>query len=240
MTATGHVEIARGDRILLADKVVYDRNKDIATATGHVALLDDTGSVFFVEKIEVTGDLKEGLAEEVRVLLNDKSRMAGRAFRRRPNNIADLFQAVYSPCDSCTGQNPLWQIKAQEVRYDRDAQMVYYDNAWIEFDGVPVFYTPYLAHPDPTSGPTKRAVAAGHRQANRNPRRVLQAALLYRLHRSRPGRDCHAPFLTTGAGQERRSSSTARISRKASQIRLDGSLMANDPELNEDVRGHFI
>src|SRR4051812_31236563 len=34
VTASGNVEIQRGARILLADQIVYDRNSEIATATG--------------------------------------------------------------------------------------------------------------------------------------------------------------------------------------------------------------
>ena len=81
VTASGRVEIAREGNILLADKVVYDRNKDIATATGHVSLIEANGTVMYVEQIEVTSDLKQALAAELRVLLADKSRMTSRAFK---------------------------------------------------------------------------------------------------------------------------------------------------------------
>ncbi|MHB1204001.1 MAG: LPS-assembly protein LptD [Rhodospirillaceae bacterium] len=235
VTATGTVEIQRGDRVLLADRIVYDRNKDIATATGHVSLLDDTGSVFFFETIQVTGDLKQGLAEEVRVLLADKSRMASRAFRRRSNAVSELYQAVYSPCDSCKGQDPLWQIKAAQVRYDRDAQMVYYDNAWLEIKGVPVLYTPYLAHPDPTAGATSGLLLPTI-GASRNLGAFYKQPYYIAIS---PDQDATiTPFVTANAGQG--STFEYRRDFRNGQVRLDGSLMANDPELNEDVRGHFI
>src|SRR5690606_25640593 len=31
-----------------------------------------------------------------------------------------------------------------------EAQDVIYHDAWIEFFGIPILYTPYLQHPDPT------------------------------------------------------------------------------------------
>lgn len=234
VTASGSVEIVRGDRVLLADKIVYDRTKDIATATGHVSLLDDTGTVFFFESLQVTGDLKQGLAEEVRVLLSDKSRLASRGFRRISTAVSELYQAVYTPCDSCKGTEPLWQIKAGEVRYDRDAQMVYYDNAWLEMKGVPVFYTPYLAHPDPTAG-AKSGLLLPTLGASRNLGIFYKQPYYIAIASDQDA--TITPFLTANAGQG--STFEYRRDFRAGQVRLDGSLMAGDPELNEDVRGHF-
>ena len=71
ITATGNVEIEREGSILLADEVVYNQETDTATANGNVTLVDDDGTVMFFEQAEITGDLKEGLAREVRVLLAD-------------------------------------------------------------------------------------------------------------------------------------------------------------------------
>ena len=234
ITARGYVEIQRGDRILLADNITFDRNADIATATGHVSLLDNTGTVLFFDKIQVASDLKQGLADEVRVLLADKSRMASHVYRRLPNGLDELYSAVYTPCDSCQGETPLWQIKADRVRYDHDGQMVYYKNAWLELGGVPVFYTPYLAHPDPTSD-AKSGLLLPALGASRN------LGVFYRqpyyLHLSDTNDATIEPFLTSAAGQG--SIFQYRQNFTSAEIRIDGSLIGNDPDLNEDLRGHF-
>jgi LPS-assembly protein len=234
VTATGSVEVQRSNRLLMADKIVYDRNADIATATGHVSLLDNTGTVFYFDSIQVTGDLKQGLADEVRVLLADKSRMASRVFRRLPTGVNELYEAVYTPCDSCKGEDPLWQIKASRVRYDRDAQMVYYNDAWLEIGGVPVFYTPYLAHPDPTSG-AKSGLLLPAIGASRNLGAFYKQPYYIRIDDNRDA--TLTPFLTSDAGkgaivQYRQNFADARV-------RVDGSLIGGDPDLNEDLRGHL-
>jgi len=36
------------------------------------------------------------------------------------------------------------------VLHDRVNKTVEYNNAWLEFAGVPILYTPYLSHPDPS------------------------------------------------------------------------------------------
>lgn len=234
VTATGAVEIQRGNLLMLADKIVYDRRGDVATATGHVAILESNGSVFFFESIQVTGDLKEGLAQEVRVLLSDKSRLASRAFRRIPGGVNELYSAVYTACDSCADENPLWQLKAGRVQYDADAEMVYYRNAWLEFGGIPVFYTPYLAHPDPTAGP-KSGLLLPTIGAGRNLGLSYQQP--YYIHLSDTRDATITPFLTTSAGKG--AIGEYRQNFKKGQMRLFGSLMTGDPGSDEDVRGHI-
>ncbi len=234
VSARGHVEVQRGERLLLADTIVFNRSTDIATAVGNVAMIDDTGSVFFFERIQLTGDLKEGLASEVRVLLSDKSRMASRTYRRLDTGINELYDAVYTPCDSCAGNSPLWQIKANQVRYDREGQMVYYRDAWLEMGGIPVFYTPYLAHPDPTAGGMSGLLLPSL-GASRNLGAFYKQPYYIRIA---PDRDATiAPFITTDAGQG--ATVEYRQDFRTAQIRASGSLMANDPDLAKDIRGHF-
>jgi len=199
-----------------------------------VSLLEESGSVFFFESIEVTGDLKEGLAREVRVLLSDGSRMTSRTFVRREDGISELYDSAYTACDSCEGEAPLWQIKAGRVRYDPDEEMVYYRNAWLELGGLPVFYTPYLAHPDPTAG-SKSGLLLPTIGGGRNLGVAFQQPYFIAIS---PDKDATVtPFLTSSAGNG--ATAEYRQAFRQGRLMLFGSLMAGDPELNEDVRGHI-
>ena len=234
VTAIGHIEIQRGERVLMADKVVYDRKTDIAIATGNVSLIDEKGSALFFETIQITGDLKEGLAQEVRVLMSDKSRMASRTYRRNADGTSELDRAVYTACDSCKDANPLWQIKAAHVRYDPEAEMVYYSNAWVEFGGIPVFYTPYLAHPDPTAGP-KSGLLLPTIGGGRNLGVSYKQPYYIRIDDDKDA--TIAPFLTTDAGNG--ATLEYRQDFRSAQVRMFGSLMAGDPDVKNDLRGHL-
>ena len=234
ITATGKVEVQQGKRILLADSIIYNRVTDIAIASGNVAILDETGTVFFFERIEVSGDLKEGLAQQVRVLLSDGSRMTSRTFLRRSDGISELHDTAYTACDSCKGSAPFWQIKAGRVRYDSDEEMVYYQNAWLELAGIPVFYTPYLAHPDPTAG-SKSGLLLPTIGGGRNLGVAYQQPYFLAIG---PEKDATlTPFLTSSAGNG--ATGEYRQDFQRGRLRLFGSLMGGDPELNEDVRGHI-
>ncbi len=151
--ARGSVEIIRDNRVLTADEVTFDRKANVATAKGNVTLPQEDGNVLFADQFELTGDLREGFAERLRVLLDDDSRLASASGERYDGEVTVLNRAVYSPCDLCEEDPeapPLWQLRADRVVHDGVAKDLIYRDATIEFFGVPVFYTPYFAHPDPT------------------------------------------------------------------------------------------
>ena len=153
VTARGNVEINQLDRILRADTITYNQRQDVLSASGKVSLLEPTGDVLFAEFMELTGDFKEGVIRDLRIILSDTSRIAANSARRTGGETTTMSQAVYSPCDLCKddpSRPPLWQVKAMRVIHDQPSHMVEYKDAWLEVAGIPVAYTPYLTHPDPT------------------------------------------------------------------------------------------
>ena len=153
VTATGNVEISRDMRVLLADTITYDQRADLITASGNISLVEPTGDVIFAESMELSGDLKDAVAEGLSMLLKDGSRFASSGGRRTDANIIELRNVVYSPCNLCVEDPPnppLWQIKAVKVVHDKNALTIEYTDAWLELWGTPIAYTPYFSHPDPT------------------------------------------------------------------------------------------
>ena len=153
VTASGNVEISQNNRVLLADSVSVNLKTNVVTASGNISLLEPSGDVIFADYAELTNDLQEGFIRDIRVLLSDRSRLAAVAGLRTGGNKTVFSKAVFSPCELCREdptKAPLWQLKALKVEHDQEDQMIRYWDAWLEFSGVPVFYTPYLEHPDPT------------------------------------------------------------------------------------------
>lgn len=153
VVARGNVEIAQGDRVLMADTVTYNQKTDIMTASGHVSLMEATGEVIFAEHAEFSDDLKNGIVDSIRMLLADNSRLAANGGRRVGGVTTELTRALYSPCDLCKddpSRAPLWQIKAVRVRHDAVAKEVEYRDATMEIFGIPVAYMPWFSHADPT------------------------------------------------------------------------------------------
>src|SRR5690349_18888529 len=151
--AKGHVEISQGGEVLLADTVSYNQRSDTVTASGHVSLLMPTGEVVFADFMELRDSMNNGFAQNVRMLLADRSRLVANAARRTNGNRMELRRGVYSPCDLCKSDPtapPAWQLKAREVSDDKELKLIEFRDAVLEVDGFPVFYTPYLSEPEPS------------------------------------------------------------------------------------------
>ncbi|WP_439814770.1 LPS-assembly protein LptD [Zavarzinia sp. CC-PAN008] len=153
VTATGRVQLEQGDRVLMADRVTFQMAQDVVTAQGNVALMEPSGDVLFGEQVELQDEFKNGTIQSIRILLIDNSRMAAQRGSRVDGNTTNMERVVYSPCDLCQDNPtaaPLWQIKAFRVIHDEKDKEIRYEDAVFEVYGVPIFYTPYFAHPDPT------------------------------------------------------------------------------------------
>ena len=152
VTATGDVELSQGERILLADIVSYDQGNDLVIASGNVSLLEPSGDVLFSNYIQLQDELKTGFIQNIKVLMNDGSRLAASSAERTLDRRKIMRHGVFSPCSLCPDdpeRDPLWQIKARKVIHHEDRQDIEYQNAVLEMFGFPVLYTPYFVHPDP-------------------------------------------------------------------------------------------
>lgn len=150
VTASGNVEIIREDLTLRADKVSYDKNNDHISAQGNVILVEKNGNVVFADKINLKEHMQDADVENIKVVLLDKTRMAAQSFHKKADNRKVLRKAVYTPCNVCRTKAPLWQIKAGKVIHNPEDKNIEYQNAFLEIKDVPVLYTPYFSHPDPS------------------------------------------------------------------------------------------
>jgi LPS-assembly protein len=151
IVAEGDVEILRGERRLLADSVRYDQRADQIEALGNITLVEPGGEVLYADRILFSGDLRNGVASQLRARLEDDSLLAAAGGRRIDGTRTEMDKVVYSPCPVCedSEEPPLWQITAQQVTHDQATRNITYKNAFLEMFGVPVAYMPYFAHPDP-------------------------------------------------------------------------------------------
>lgn len=153
VTLTGKVEFWQGERMLLADKVTYNRDTGVAAAIGGVVLLEPGGQTVFAEYAELTQGMKDGVMAGMRAILAENGRLAANGVRRIDGRVNELSRVVYSTCDLCPSdpkRAPLWQLRARAAIQDKDNKRIEYHDAVLDLFGVPVLYSPFLAHPDPT------------------------------------------------------------------------------------------
>ena len=153
VTAHGNVEIIQNNQILHADQVTYDLNQDVVTAIGNVSFLDQEGQVHFADHLQLSNQMKDGFVDALISYLSEGSRFMADEGERINGTKHIMRNASFTPCKTCIEHpeiEPTWQIKASEVVHDEVAGTVTYDDARLELMGVPVFYTPYFSHPDPS------------------------------------------------------------------------------------------
>ena len=151
VTARGHVEIANEGRVLLADSVSYNQNTGVVTAEGHVSLVGANGNVAFGDKVTLSKDMSDGVVEGFAALIGQNGRFVAVSAERRQGRYIIANRGVFTPCKVCANDpTPTWQVRAFRIVHDNVKKEIEYHDATFEFMGVPVFYTPYFSHADPT------------------------------------------------------------------------------------------
>ncbi len=154
IVAEGNVRAYFGDRYLKADRLSYDEATDIVIAEGNVSITDESRQTVFAGRVELTGDLRDGVAANFSALLADNARLAAASAVRVQDSRTRLKNAVYTACDVCDdegdGKTPTWRIKALKVTRDEERKVVRFTHAFLEIKGVPILYAPFLQAPDPS------------------------------------------------------------------------------------------
>ena len=101
VTARGSVEISQGDRVVKADVLSYNRKRKLVTASGNVVLLEATGDTFFSDYLQISDDLSNAIMENFKALLIDNSRIVAKGVERLSGNRKVMTRAVFSPCNLC-------------------------------------------------------------------------------------------------------------------------------------------
>lgn len=156
LTAKGNVEGRYQDRTLRADSVTYNSLTGQVVAIGDVILIDPTGATQFADQIELSGELEAGSATNFTARFEEGGILGASFVVRDGKEGVELYNAYYTACEPCqdtmaSGKDPTWQIKARKVKQNPDRKSIEYRDAVFQLAGVPLFYTPYLSHPDPSA-----------------------------------------------------------------------------------------
>jgi LPS-assembly protein len=141
------------DHSIRAENITYDLKTGVATANGQAEVTAPDGAVVHASRIELDADLKAGVATDLAMrLANGASLMAATAVRRS-ENVSELNRVIFTPCPICDvngPKQPSVSIQADKAVQDQDLRAILYRNVVFRVGGVPVFYLPAFAHPDPS------------------------------------------------------------------------------------------
>lgn len=152
LSATGGVDVTGPEGKLKADTITYSTTNDTLVATGNVVYTDTSGATLVVDKLDLTGKLKTGTAEALRLRLPTMGEIAtATSASLKENGTYVMRNLAYSPCKECIGAHKPWTIHANRVVYTPETPeagaSMSYQHAWMDVYGAPVMYLPYFQHP---------------------------------------------------------------------------------------------
>ena len=153
VAAVGHVQIYYGGSTIEADQVIYDQTTKRLRAVGNARLTEANGQITYGQVIDLTNDYRDGFVDSLRIEMADELRIAAARADRSGGNYTIMQNGVYTACEPCRddpNKPPLWQIKAARIIQSSSEKMIYFEDARVEFFGVPLAYIPFMSEPDQT------------------------------------------------------------------------------------------
>jgi LPS-assembly protein len=153
VSAVGNVQMFYNGTSVEADKVIYDQKTKRLHAEGNIRMTDAEGRITYANIMDLSDDYRDGFVDSLRVDTADATRMAATRADRSSGNYTVFENGVYTACAPCKDdpkKPPLWQVKGARIIHDQTDKMLYFENAQLEFFGVPMAYLPYFSTPDPT------------------------------------------------------------------------------------------
>jgi LPS-assembly protein len=153
VSAVGNVQMFYNGTSVEADKVIYDQKTKRLHAEGNIRMTDVDGKITYANIMDLSDDYRDGFVDSLRVDTADATRMAATRADRSGGNYTVFENGVYTACAPCKDdprKPPLWQVKGARIIHDQNEKMLYFENAQLEFFGVPMAYLPFFSTPDPT------------------------------------------------------------------------------------------
>lgn len=155
ISADGNARAYYKGRVLEADRIIYHRKTERVYAEGHAKLTEVDGSVVHADRFDLTEDFRDGFIESLRVDSAEETNFSAPRAERIESDTTVFDKGTYTACEACNicGDDPyhppMWRVRAKRIVHKDEEQMIYYEDAALEFLGVPVAYVPFFSAPDP-------------------------------------------------------------------------------------------
>ncbi len=144
MSFAGNVDLTRADQHMLADQASYDASADTMDAQGNV--------IYSEQQLAFSSDTASMSLNKDEARLRKAQFIAGEAPLRGSADVVyrdskDLTRYNEAAFTSCAPGNQDWMAHAERLKINRESGQGSAKNAWLEFKGVPILYTPYISFP---------------------------------------------------------------------------------------------
>ena len=153
ITASGNITIESENFQSSSDELTYYKDKEQINSSGNIIVRDNLKNYYYFDKLISNKEFDDAVGLNPMVRLNEGARIVGNYFIRKNSNINQLDNASFTPClkkNYIVSNCPGWKLSAKKIIHDSNKKSIYYEGAILSILNVPVLYTPFFAHPDPT------------------------------------------------------------------------------------------
>jgi LPS-assembly protein len=152
------------NRTLIADNFEYDLEKKIISAENKVKFLDNYKNVYYFSRLKADDKFIEIIGYNLNSDLNKEKfqskdkfnefvepKLSGKEVSIK-DNITIIKDGKFTSCKSTNEKEdcPYWNLNANLVTHDKENKKISYKHATLDLNNVPILYTPYFSHPDPS------------------------------------------------------------------------------------------
>ncbi|MEO1899462.1 MAG: LPS-assembly protein LptD, partial [Methylococcales bacterium] len=140
----GNVEMIRADQKVLSDIASYDTVSETMDAQGHVYYSEDELSLYSDTALLNLGTDEARLRKAL--FISPSAPIRGSAdIVYRDSKVLSRYKTV--AFTSCEPGNQDWVVHAGRLKMNKHTGKAAATDAWLEFKGLPVLYTPYISFP---------------------------------------------------------------------------------------------
>jgi LPS-assembly protein len=140
----GNVEVTRADQRSLSNAASYDSVSETLDLQGNVYYSEDELALFSEAATLKLASDQAKLRDVMFIAPSAPLRGRSKAVYRDNKILSRYTDVAFT---SCRPGNQDWVVHASELKINRANGTGSTKNAWVEFKGVPVFYSPYLSFP---------------------------------------------------------------------------------------------
>ncbi len=152
IVARNNAKIYTDKQLIISDLIIYNQNEKKIILPTEFTLKDNKNNFLSASNGFFNENLEYGEFNEVKIKLNDGSRIIGNK-GKRDKHIDIITKGVYSPCKSRIAIGnficPTWQLEAEKIIHDNKNLFLYQKHSKMRVINTPVFYVPYIVTPSP-------------------------------------------------------------------------------------------
>ena len=225
--ARGNAKIISEGQLIVSDLIIYEKlNKKIVLPTDFT-LKDEDSNHLNASSGFFTDGLQYGEFENIKIKLNDGSRIIGDK-GKRDGYIDIISKGVYTPCTSrikiANFICPTWQLEGEKILHDNKNLFLYQKHSKMRVINTPVFYFPYIVTPSPLRKERKSGFLAPSLSLNFFDTNTSQSTSIpYYFNISMDKELTFTPILNYGGGVD----SSQRFKFDYNQLLSGGNLSSN-------------